>query len=453
MEKRTFCCFICRLSTSSERTKVVLKNIAGSFFVKMVSLGIQFALVPLTIDYINSEQYGIWLSLSTIIGWVALFDLGFGNGLRNKIAETVAKDNWDLAQQYVSTAYIYMAAVFTPVCFFAYLLCPLMEWHSLLNVQSEYEVQIVKVMRIIIVFFAVTSIVKLQGTVLLALQKSALSALVDLGGQFLTLILTIVLLYTTEGSLTYLAIIICISPIIMYIANSFWLYGWQYKRLRPRIRLANKALLKDVLGLGINFFIINMAVLVLFQTMNILISYVSGPEAVTEYNVVYKYLSLPLMMSSLLTAPFWSAYTDAYALRDYAWMKASYKKISKIFFLVVAILTLMVCIYPFVFKIWLGAKVNIHFTMIIAVTVYVIIMVINQVNSNIVNGIGTLRLQLLLSVLSIVGNIPLSLFLGRMYGAAGVVLSVAFFNLLPAVILRIQAIKLVNNTAKGIWLK
>lgn len=445
--------FIGSFSASSTRTKVVVKNIAGSFFVKIASLVIQFALVPLTIDYIDSEQYGIWLSLSTIIGWVALFDLGFGHGLRNKIAENIAINNWELAQQYVSTAYMYMTIVFTPICLVAYLLCPLIEWHTLLNVNPEYEATMLRVMRIIIIFFAVTSVIKLQGTVLLALQKSALSALVDLGGQALTLVLTIALLYTTEGSLTYLAIVICISPIIAYIINSVWLYGFQFKKLRPQISLVKKSLVKDVLGLGVNFFIINIAVLVLFQTMNILISNVAGAEAVTEYNVVYKYLSLPLMISSLLTAPFWSAYTDAYAVRDYNWMKASYNKISKIFYLVAIILAVMVCVYPIVFKMWLGDKVEIHLSMVVVVTVYVLIMVVNQVNANIVNGIGTLRLQLLLSLLSTIGNIPLSLFLGRIYGAVGVVLSVAFFNLLPAIILRIQAIKLVNNTAKGIWLK
>ena len=48
-------------------------------------------LVPLTIHYINPTRYGIWLTVSSIIGWVSFFDIGFGNGLRNKFAEALAK--------------------------------------------------------------------------------------------------------------------------------------------------------------------------------------------------------------------------------------------------------------------------------------------------------------------------------------------------------------------------
>ena len=36
---------------------------------RVLSLLINFSLVPITISYVNVESYGLWLVLSSIIGW------------------------------------------------------------------------------------------------------------------------------------------------------------------------------------------------------------------------------------------------------------------------------------------------------------------------------------------------------------------------------------------------
>ena len=41
----------------------------------------------------------------TLVTWVMIFDLGVGNGLKNKIAENIAIKQMNKAQSYVSTAY------------------------------------------------------------------------------------------------------------------------------------------------------------------------------------------------------------------------------------------------------------------------------------------------------------------------------------------------------------
>ena len=63
------------------RSAKVKKNILGSFVVKGISILVSLILVPLTIGYVSSELYGIWLTLASVISWVALFDLGFGKRL------------------------------------------------------------------------------------------------------------------------------------------------------------------------------------------------------------------------------------------------------------------------------------------------------------------------------------------------------------------------------------
>src|SRR5665647_2891168 len=81
-----------------ERSIKAKKNILASFVIKGLSIAISLVLVPLTINYINPSRYGIWLTLSSIIAWFSFFDIGFGNGLRNKFAEALAEGQEELAR-------------------------------------------------------------------------------------------------------------------------------------------------------------------------------------------------------------------------------------------------------------------------------------------------------------------------------------------------------------------
>ena len=60
-----------------KRSLEAKKNIIGSLLIKGCSIAIGLVAVPLTINYINPAQYGIWLTLSSMIAWFSFFDIGF----------------------------------------------------------------------------------------------------------------------------------------------------------------------------------------------------------------------------------------------------------------------------------------------------------------------------------------------------------------------------------------
>ncbi len=72
------------------------KNIFASFVIKGSSIIVGLFLVPLTINYLSPTKYGIWITLSSIIGWFSFFDIGLGNGLRNKFTEAVSNGKHEL---------------------------------------------------------------------------------------------------------------------------------------------------------------------------------------------------------------------------------------------------------------------------------------------------------------------------------------------------------------------
>jgi O-antigen/teichoic acid export membrane protein len=50
------------------RTARAYKNILASFAIKSLSVVINLALVPLTINYLSPTKYGIWLTISSMLG-------------------------------------------------------------------------------------------------------------------------------------------------------------------------------------------------------------------------------------------------------------------------------------------------------------------------------------------------------------------------------------------------
>ena len=106
-----------------KRTLTIKKHIIGSVFVKGLSILVSLLLVPITLNYLDSEKYGIWLTISSVIFWFGFLDIGLGNGLRNKLAEALAGGDLKLAQKYVSTSYFVLALIsFSSIVFFSFYL-------------------------------------------------------------------------------------------------------------------------------------------------------------------------------------------------------------------------------------------------------------------------------------------------------------------------------------------
>jgi len=95
----------------SSRSKNITKHVLLSVIYKGGHIISTFLLVPLTIEFLDTENYGVWLTLSSFIAWFSFFDIGLGNGLRNKFAEAKTRNDLELARGYVSTAYFTIGSI------------------------------------------------------------------------------------------------------------------------------------------------------------------------------------------------------------------------------------------------------------------------------------------------------------------------------------------------------
>ena len=409
----------------------------------------------MALNYLNPVKYGIWLTLTSVIGWFAFFDLGLGNGLRNKLAEALAKNDNELARTYISTSYAIMSLTIGIVYLLFVLVFPFINWSLILNTPPEMNEEINRLIFIVFSFFCLQFIIKLISMILKADQRSAISGGINTFASLLSLIIVFILTKTTHGSLLWLSIGISAANLISPLIATLWYFGTDYKHLIPSIKYVKLNSAKDLMGLGFLFFIMQFAALILFSTDSFIIDQLYGPEEVTPYNIAFKYFSLVTMGFAIITTPFWTAYTDAYHKRDFDWIQRITKKL-KMFWLILAVGVIGMLFFANTFyEIWIGTKIKIPFILSASMACWVLISSWTSLFGNFLSGVGKIRLSLYHSFAMIVINIPLSVFLAKYLnlGSTGVIIGTCIC-VLPQVFLHpIQYKKIITNTAKGIWSK
>ncbi len=439
------------INKGHERSVKAKKNIVKSVLLKGGSLAISFMLMPLTISYVNPTQYGIWLTLSSFIVWAGFFDLGMGNGLKNKLAAAIATGDYERARSYISTAYLVLIIIAVLIFISFCVINPFVNWQKVFNVQAGANSNIGQLVIITFCFFCVQFVVQLISTVVTANHEPAKSAVISLVGQVLTVLAIVVLMRYKAGSLTSLVVVMAGLPVVALIAGSIWFYTGSYNYIAPRINSLNFKYAKSLVFTGSAFFVIQIGALVLYETDNIVITQLFGPAEVTTFNAAYKLFSVVLMFFLIVITPFWSAFTEAYTKGDHQWIKSTLANIKKIWFVLSLCTVLLLLVSPWLYELWLGKSVTVPFGLSVTMCVYIIVSIWQTIHVYLLNGIGKIKLQLYMVTISAIVNIPLAVLLGKYFGLAGITMANTILFMLMSIVFYIQTNKVINNTATGIY--
>lgn len=444
-----------KLGIKSNRTKNITKHVLLSFVYKGGNIIANFLLVPLTINYLDTENYGIWLTLSSFIAWFSFFDIGLGNGLRNKFAEAKANNDLTLARGYVSSAYFTIGSV----CLLLILVfCGLnyfIDWTRVFNANTTMEKDLRILMPIIFSFFCLQLVVKLITTIYTADQHHSMQGKITFFTSVVTLLAIWLMTQSSESSLFIFGTIFSALPVLILFGLNVFAFSNTYKEYKPILSLWKKEYLNDIFGLGMKFFVIQLSGIILFSTDNIIIAQLFGPKQVVPFNIAFKYLSISNMVLSMILTPYWSSITEAYIIKDYSWIKKSMSNLIKISLGSNFIVFLMVFISPFVYELWIGENVVIPLSLTFYIAVFFALTNFYAPYTYFVNGTGKVKLQMYSILLTAIINVPLSVLLAKHmgFGVSGVILA-TILCLIPHVVLcPLQYYKIINNKAYGIWNK
>jgi putative LPS biosynthesis related polysaccharide transporter/flippase len=438
---------------TNSRNKMLFLNILFSGFLKIVGLLTSLVIVPITINYLNNEVYGIWMTITSILYWITTFDIGLGNGMRNYLAEALATNDPKLGKKYISTTMLLLSLIALSMAIV--LLYPLItiNFNSFFNTNAIAGNELRMAVVIAVGFTLMNFVLKNIGMIFVAMQKYAINDLLSISGNVIALILIYILTKVTTGNLVLVVLAYTMTSCVAFLLAAIPLF-WKHPELKPSLRFFDKSLGKKIVGKGFGFFVIQISsCLVIFGAANFFITQSCGPAAVTTYNIAYKFFNLLVIAYTIILAPMWNAYTDAYVKGDMQWIKATFNKALKFWVLSICGGLGMLLICNLFYKLWIGNMVNVPLSVSASTLIYVCFFNLNNCATYLINGLNKIFVQIIISLAVTTLYIITVLAFGRKLGVEGIVLSMAASYAVMSVVHLYQCRKLINGKADGIWNK
>ena len=434
---------IIKIDTSE---KNINKNIALGLVYKPLSMLLSYLYIPVALAYLGDEKYGVWATVLSVLSWISLFDIGIGNGLRNKLAENLKNYDSLKTRKYVSSAYIMLTIIVMILMIVTVALFSLINWKSFFKVEANFSDNLTIVMNISIICMCVSFVMEICKSVYLALQKNHITNLMGLVQQALMLSSVVVLKKYTTRNLVFVAIAYGISNLVVELF--FTLKLFKYNRdFIPRVKYFSREEAKDTTGLGIQFFIIQIAAMILYATDNIIITQICGPVQVTPYTTANKLFSMITAVFSIMIAPYWSAITVRKVDGDIGGIKKAEKKMLRLWGMATIGCIFLIIVFKPVVHIWLQRDMTFQQGLIPLMAVYAIVYMWNAVYSQIGNGLSLMKVSVIIAIIQSIVNVIASIFFGSILGmkSVGVLLGTVIAMLVSSIVMPIYIKKYLSK--------
>ena len=435
------------------RNKMLLKNILFSGVLKVITLFTSFLIVPITLSYRDKEPYGIWITSTSMVFWVAMFDVGLGNGMRNYLTEAISKGDYNAAGVYISSTFLLLSGIALLLGIVAIPFLYLLDLSSILNTSSLSNQDLRLVFFVALMLILVNFVLKNIGYIYVAMQQYAINDLLTMAGNVLALTIVYILTKTTEGNLLYIVATLLSMPILAFILGSIPLFI-KYPSLRPSYKKIDIGFSKGIVKKGLGFFVIQAtSCLIIFGGSNLIISHYCNPEAVTIYNIAFKYFNLIIIGFTILIAPMWNAYTDAAVKGDWEWIKKTLRRSVMAWCLTLVLGGIMLLNCDLFYNLWVGEKVTVPFSVSVSVFAFVTFLNLNNCMTYMLNGLNTIYVQIWTSIVATAIYLIWIVVYGRQWGIEGIVLSIAACYAVMSLIHLYQCRLIITKKASGIWIK
>lgn len=418
------------------------KSMALNLLYKPVGMIISLLYTPLLLRCLGDESYGLWSAVLSIVNWINYFDVGIGNGLRNELAKNVAEKDENGAKLSTSTAYIILSLISSIVLVVGSLIIYYMNCNAVFNT----EINVKPALLTSFVFICINFVLALSKVQLYATQQAEKIGFMTVLTQLFNLIGVFVLEKIGIGNILTVAILVGVSGVIVNLIFTFDVWN-NHPEFIPNPHFYTRSKLNVIGSLGIRFFIIQIAALVLYTTDNIIITRLFGPEFVTPYHTCYAAFGVINGLFSAMTAPLWSQYTVAKSNGDYKWIKKTIIKLDLLLIPIAIGLAIGVFLFKPLARLWLGKNLMYESGLIVTMAIYYFAYIWGTIYSSVLNGLSKVNLQMFLGIGTAILNIPLSIIMAvplRM-GTTGVLAATVICMLISEIPVTISTHKYLNK--------
>jgi O-antigen/teichoic acid export membrane protein len=405
-----------------ERYRRVILTVITSVIAKGIGILATVITVPLTMNYLGLERYGLWMTINSTLLIMGFADLGIGNGLLNEISKANGNDDQTSAQKYVSSSFFLLSIIAVIIIIVTLSLYKQIEWRSIFKLSSSDAIrEVAPTSLAFMICFALNIPLGIVQRVQMGYQEGYINFIWQCVGNFIGLIgIYLAVIYRTN--LTWIVIAFSGGPIIASLIN--WFIQFRYHRpwLKPNIKYFEWSICKNVLGIGSLFFILQVVVTLAFASDNYIIMQIVGTSAVARYSVVQKLFSIGPVIQTLIVTPLWPAYAEAKARNDIKWIKNTFR-----YSLTVSVLICFIISFPLVLwgqtiiSFWIKSNLNIPFMLLLGFGIWSVLSGFGSAVSTFFNGISNLKFQVIIAIIFGISVIVLKIYFATFLQDTGVI--------------------------------
>ena len=297
-----------------------------SAFSKGLAIATGLISVPLTVSYLGQDRYGIWLTINSLLNWLAVSNLGLGgNALINGLSEASGKEDWERAKELVATAFWSLSGIAILLLLVYLVVFPFVSWQVVFNASDTLPAsELHWAISLSFICFVLLFPINITDAVYASFQKGYIGNAWGIVGNLASLV-ALIIVTRIKGGLPLLVVALFGVRIIISLANLWYLFSYQYPQLRPAPKAVTRRSLSQLSALGIRYLVAQLAGIGMFQSQPMIISHILGPAQVGVFNIAQRLLTLPLNIIQMFAFPLTSAYGEANARRDRHWMRHTLK--------------------------------------------------------------------------------------------------------------------------------
>jgi O-antigen/teichoic acid export membrane protein len=399
----------------------------ATLLIRGISLTAGLISIPLTAKYLGQERFGLWLTLNTLITWVAIADLGLSNSLTNALATADGQDDRQQSSLLVSTATWLMLSTSVILTALFLVFYPLVPWYRVFNITSGVaKAEINATILVSFLFFTIRLPLSIPGRIYGAYQEGYFYQL-WLGWSNLLSLLALILAVQKQAGLPGLLSAFLGALIIGDIISALHLFGWHKRWLRPKINVFEWQKSRWLLKTGLHFWVAQISSIALLQTDLVIVAQLFGASEVASYGVVLKLFAVIGAIQLAFLTPLWPAYSEALAKDDRSWIINTFKKtifVSLIWSVLAGII--LVFLTPQIVSAWVGENAIPSRSLVLAMFSAVVVTSVAQCIAMLLNGLGKVKIQAKSGLLAGIFNLLLSIILGNTVGPSGIAWATTF---------------------------
>lgn len=405
------------------RTKRLFEAVGSAVLSKGVLVLVNALSIPIVIRYLGAESFGIWTTISTFLAMLLVLDFGVANSLTNFISEAYARDDREHASRYSTTALCLMTAISGLLGLVAWLLWPYFDWYSIFHLSSRAESTVVsRAVAIALLIFLLDLPSRLAVKILGGYQELRIANLFAALGSIGNLITIVLLVYLRAG----LPALVAGSEGALVSADILcliWLLCFHKPWLRPRRAHLNRTAARRMVQLGVEFFLLQIAGLVVFNSDNLVVTHYLGPAEVAPYSVAWRLVGYAAIVQSLLSPALWPAFSEAFERGDLVWVRRAFRHTMWITMGTASSFAILFAVAGrWMIRVWATQAAVPGETLMLLMCLWVIISTFMNNTATVLVSRGKTRLQAWCSVGAAAMNLALSIWLVQRIGSAGVIL-------------------------------